>query len=260
MDRFEQLEQQWERSKRKQRIAYLVALPLLVLGAVGVIYYQPAGGTPASAPQAEAPKPQPKPAVAEVVKAPEHVAPKAEEAPAAVVEKPAADEPVHPTVAVAAKQPAPAPEAEPLPDVEPPLIRLDQSFETEIPARLAAMTPEEPVVETSEENDAQMVEITSEEIPPVEQEQQLLEGYIADPSYASSIRVARFYFGENRFDKAREWALKANELDKADDESWFLFASAALKLGETDQAKTALETYLQQRDSLRIRELYNTIR
>ena len=56
--------------------------------------------------------------------------------------------------------------------------------------------------------------------------------------------MAREYYQIKDYKKSIFWALKANDIDKKAEDSWLIFAKAQIALGYQDEAKRALDAYL----------------
>lgn len=173
-------------------------------------------------------------------------------------------------------KPEPVPEpktvvSEPEPTLKDPLtITLDRSFQDQIGAALAAYREKEaqqeqtaqtvPAEEPADTSTDTSLKIKSETVDDSEKIGLLIDNYEFDETYENAMKIARHFFASDSYPEAIKWALAANQLNSADDESWLIFAKASLAVGESDQAKKALETYLLKRDSLRVRQLYQSIK
>lgn len=240
MDRFNELEKSWE---RRQKIRQTVLGLIVVIIAAAFAFNQFAKTPPESTPQPQREVPVQKSLPAEPT-------------PAASVTAPAEK----------SLPPQPAPEKE-LPAMR---LVLDRSFDTLVRRELEAAARQSQTVSEKQHEQEMPPEaldaegsqpsITSESIDGTEKVSLLIENFHLEESYGNALKVARFYFEAKAFQKAVEWSLKANQIDSADDESWLLFAQASLALGDKKQAENALGTYLQKRDSLQVRRLYNQLR
>ena len=63
------------------------------------------------------------------------------------------------------------------------------------------------------------------------------------PTASKALVIAKRYYRQKKYTKAATWALKANQLDKSNEESWLLFAKALAKLGKREQALNLLGIY-----------------
>ena len=153
-------------------------------------------------------------------------------------------------------------------------ITLDRSFQSQIAAELEAarqkqtrvlpdetQLPEENAASSQTDTAAEpTLRIKSEAVDDSEKISLLIDNYEFDESYENAMKIARHYFASEAYPEAIKWSLAANQLNSADDESWLIFAKASIAVGETEQAKKALQAYLLKRDSLRIRQLYQSIK
>lgn len=268
MDRFNELERTWEERRKKRKLA-LMAIGGGVFLLLAVYFVMPG-----IQPQAQPRKPeiaaaQPAPEK-QVPQVPKTAAPLKPAEPAAVVHPPKAPEPL-PT------QETPHVAAKKAPLLKDPLtITLDRSFEKQIDAALESSArqkvpqeestpaPSEPVEPSAsavaDTDETPGLQIKSEAVDDSEKIGLLIDNYEFDQTYENAMKITRHYFASKEYREAIQWSLKANQLDSADDESWLIFAKASIAVGEGEQAKKALQTYLQKRDSIRIRQLYQTIK
>ncbi|WP_457597202.1 CDC27 family protein [Hydrogenimonas sp.] len=72
-----------------------------------------------------------------------------------------------------------------------------------------------------------------------------------DPKLATYI--ANSYYKKGAYKETIRWAIMANSLDPASEESWLLFAKAKTKLGQREDAISALKIYLNQYPSKRVK-------
>ncbi|MRJ02951.1 MAG: hypothetical protein GXO19_01535 [Epsilonproteobacteria bacterium] len=75
-----------------------------------------------------------------------------------------------------------------------------------------------------------------------------------DP-YQQAYQKALDYFYKENYQKAMEWAERANNIDKSKEEAWLLYAQSLYLLGRVEEAIYLLETYLKYRDSSKARKL-----
>ncbi len=71
----------------------------------------------------------------------------------------------------------------------------------------------------------------------------LKKAFYQNPSFEKALAMARIYFENKDYKKCIFWALKANELDSASKETWFLFSRAKEALGENEDAHKAVQFY-----------------
>jgi len=72
----------------------------------------------------------------------------------------------------------------------------------------------------------------------------LIHVFEKSPTYENAIKISKIYFERKNYQKAVEWAKKANKIDPEDYESWYVFAKSLIKLEEKDKAKKVLIAYL----------------
>ena len=83
----------------------------------------------------------------------------------------------------------------------------------------------------------------------------LQEAYMRKPSFELALMIAKKYYARGEYDKSLDWAIKANELDKRNEESWILFAKSSYRLGKKEQAIDALVHFIRETGSRRAKEL-----
>jgi len=67
--------------------------------------------------------------------------------------------------------------------------------------------------------------------------------------------IAKEYYGRGNYKEASRWALKANNIDKNNEESWIIFAKSAYKMGKKRTAMNALKIYYKKSRSQRALKL-----
>ncbi|MBZ7953739.1 transformation system protein [Campylobacter sp. W0018] len=72
----------------------------------------------------------------------------------------------------------------------------------------------------------------------------LKNNFYKNPSYEKALILSREYYKIKDYNKSIFWALKANDIDKKAEDSWLIFAKAKIALGHKDEAKKALDAYL----------------
>jgi len=75
-----------------------------------------------------------------------------------------------------------------------------------------------------------------------------------------AILIAKAYFNIGNYEKSKEWALRANSLDRYLEESWIIFAKSKQMLGQRDEALNILITYYKRSRSKRVKELIEKIK
>ncbi|WP_428737151.1 tetratricopeptide repeat protein [Sulfurimonas sp.] len=61
---------------------------------------------------------------------------------------------------------------------------------------------------------------------------------------ALSLFLAKQYYAKGDYSKSYNYALKTNQLDKDNEDSWLIFSRSLVKLGKPDLAKKALKEYI----------------
>ena len=72
----------------------------------------------------------------------------------------------------------------------------------------------------------------------------LEQEFAQNADYQRALQIANLYLADKNYEKALQWSLKANELDKSDAGAWISFAKAKFALGKKDEAKRALQSFL----------------
>lgn len=72
----------------------------------------------------------------------------------------------------------------------------------------------------------------------------LEQEFAQNADYQKALQIANLYLADKNYEKALQWSLKANELDKSDAGAWISFAKAKFALGKKDEAKRALQGFL----------------
>jgi tetratricopeptide (TPR) repeat protein len=75
------------------------------------------------------------------------------------------------------------------------------------------------------------------------------------PRYATALKIGKLYYDQKRYEKASEWARKANLIDRDDEAAWILYAKSEYALGHKERAKRILKLFLEYKDSIRARTL-----
>lgn len=79
------------------------------------------------------------------------------------------------------------------------------------------------------------------------------------PNAVNAIKVSKAYFNNGDYINAKTWALKANSIDKDNEDSWILFAKANYKLGNKQDAIGVLNDYLKFNSSNKAKELLKSM-
>ncbi len=85
--------------------------------------------------------------------------------------------------------------------------------------------------------------------------EQLQRLYRVRKNYEVAIKIAQAYYHKGAYEAAREWARKANRLNREKEEAWILYAKALHKLHQTKKAKQLLKIFLDYKESKEAKEL-----
>lgn len=83
--------------------------------------------------------------------------------------------------------------------------------------------------------------------------------YLSSPSLELALLIAKNYYDQGRYDQALKWSMKANELDRRNEQSWILFAKSAYKKGDKKRAIEALSLYVKKTGSKKAKELLQAL-
>lgn len=83
----------------------------------------------------------------------------------------------------------------------------------------------------------------------------LIVAFENKPNAFNAIKVSKRYFDDGDYIKSKAWALKANALDKDNEDSWILFAKSSYKLGRKQDGIKALNDYLKFNNSSNIKNV-----
>jgi len=75
-----------------------------------------------------------------------------------------------------------------------------------------------------------------------------------------ALLLSKAYYNKGNFAKAEHWALSANKLNSASEESWFLFAKSKAKLGKKREALKILVSYYKKSHTAKTKELIGQIK
>lgn len=78
-----------------------------------------------------------------------------------------------------------------------------------------------------------------------------------DPKIA--LFLSKYYYKKGDYKNSLRWAVRANELDSQNEESWIIFAKSSVKLGRKKDAIKALKTFISSHASFKARDLLNDI-
>ena len=72
----------------------------------------------------------------------------------------------------------------------------------------------------------------------------LINSFNKNPSYDVAIRISNYYLNHNNLALAKNWALKANNINPSKADSWEIFAIILVKQKNIQKAKEVLKIYL----------------
>lgn len=84
------------------------------------------------------------------------------------------------------------------------------------------------------------------------------DAYKSNPKYETALAAARDFYAKENFVEAANWAKKANQLNREDEEAWLLYAKSYYAQGRKNDAIGILELYLNYKDSKAASELIRT--
>lgn len=87
----------------------------------------------------------------------------------------------------------------------------------------------------------------------------LIKKFEEEPSCKAATEVAEELFKNRLYEKALEWAMKANELDSSQEESWIVFVKASIQLGRVEVALKAIDAYLKNHSSKELSKIKEEI-
>ncbi|MFY9142791.1 tetratricopeptide repeat protein [Sulfuricurvum sp.] len=85
-----------------------------------------------------------------------------------------------------------------------------------------------------------------------------VDAYKSNPKYETALAAARDFYAKENFVEAANWAKKANQLNREDEEAWLLYAKSYYAQGRKNEAIGILELYLNYKDSKAASELIRT--
>ncbi len=222
---FDKLEQQHRNYKLQKLISFYVAPVFIVisLALVGYFYFTVEAEQTAEIKKAE---PLPTPVKKEIVE--------------------------QPTVQQSVKQES-LPQKEVLKPSEKLSIQPDFSFEEKI-SQPPAKNDE--IIETELPKTTPKMILTKKTVDPMER---LKENFNETPSFEDAVKIGELYFEQNSYLDAKNWAMKANEIDSSKEDSWVLFAKSAMKLGQMDIALKAIDSYLSNHPSEKLQKMKEDI-
>lgn len=123
-----------------------------------------------------------------------------------------------------------------------------------VPEPVVSITTKTPV---KEEAKSPNIKISTSEIDTLT--------YLKDKFYATenivfAIMLVEEYYNAQNYQESISWALTANEMDPRSDKSWYWFAKNKVKLGQKDDAIKAIEAFLSDNTSRRLKTLLKEIK
>ena len=101
--------------------------------------------------------------------------------------------------------------------------------------------------ETNKTSIKQEKKVSSKKVLIVEETiniQDLINSFHQNPTYNLAIQIATYYMNKNKLDRAKLWALKANNINPSKADSWKIFAIILIKQKKLIKAKEVLKIYL----------------
>ena len=89
---------------------------------------------------------------------------------------------------------------------------------------------------------------------------QIERRFLTTRDYDDAIYLAKHYYRKKLYKKAEYWAMQANTIDTAQEESWLIFAKAKAKRGRRVDALKVLQAYYERSGSARAKDLIDRIR
>ncbi|WP_281950831.1 CDC27 family protein [Nitrosophilus kaiyonis] len=83
----------------------------------------------------------------------------------------------------------------------------------------------------------------------------IIKKFEKNPDPKLAIFLSKTFYKDKDYKKSLYWAIKANELDSSNYQSWILFAKASVKLGKKNDAINALRAYLKNHNSYEAKKL-----
>jgi tetratricopeptide (TPR) repeat protein len=87
----------------------------------------------------------------------------------------------------------------------------------------------------------------------------LKDKYSSTGNIVFAIMLCEELYNLHRYDESIRWALSANEIDPTNEKSWYWFAKNKIALGQKKDAIKALETFLKNHPSRRLKNLLKEI-
>jgi len=120
--------------------------------------------------------------------------------------------------------------------------------------RLPALAKAKPVKQEpkSSKKDVKVVNVLSSKKAGVEK---LLQVYKRRPNYDIALKIAKEFYEKKDYQKALEWAKRANRLNRQKEGAWLLYANSLEALGKRDKAVELLRLFLNFQNSKEAQKL-----
>lgn len=155
-----------------------------------------------------------------------------------------------------------------------PLLALDTKFLENIEKRLEKEAKEQKIKKSPTQKRSFQKEIEKEVLTQKKQEKKkikivskqintltfLKKKFEATKDIKYALMVASHYYKKRDYKNSLKWAIRANEIDSSNEESWIIFAKSKLKLGRKKEAINALKLYLKNRDSQNVLNVLQKIK
>lgn len=84
--------------------------------------------------------------------------------------------------------------------------------------------------------------------------------FVKSKNPRDALLLAKTYYKEGQYQDAEQWALTANKLNNALEESWLIFAKAKVKLDKREEAIKVLASYFKRSNSIEAKRLIGQIK
>ena len=128
-----------------------------------------------------------------------------------------------------------------LPDIEAIDSKKNQKAEKKVSSAKASKVEHKVAEKPAVKRDKPLIVIKSQKLTLGD----LIKSYQNFPSFEKAIKIANLYLKKNELKKAKEWALKANNIDASNYESWIIFAKILIKQNKRKEAIKVLKTYVE---------------
>ncbi|NPA50726.1 MAG: hypothetical protein GXO02_03750 [Epsilonproteobacteria bacterium] len=114
----------------------------------------------------------------------------------------------------------------------------------------------------NEKNNKQVVlpNATKKEVNQQEAIKEIEDRFDISKDPKDALFLAKYYYKKKNYAKAEEWAIKANNIDSNNEDTWIIFAKSRAKLGNRVDAIKALQMFYEMHPSFRLKELLDKLR